>query len=249
MKLIKHYKSLLFFLFNRFKGNNYLLMSEYFSGILIEELEEFVKLDSKRLLDIGGARGVFCKHLHEKRHCIATNYDPYPGDILWPKTIVGFAHTMPFKNNLFDVIICRGVLEHIQPKDQEPSVEEMFRILKPDGICYISIPPWYNPHAGHHLKPFHIFPFVIAKFLRELIFRNKIVAQSYAEATLYPITFKKMQAIIEGSGFHIIATRDTHFRLHCLTRVPVLREVAVPSAVFICRKVDDVSCLPSRRNI
>ena len=115
-------------------------------------------------------------------------------------------------------------------------MNEMYRVTKTGGICYIMIPPWYNPHAGHSLKPFHIFPFKLAKFLRQLFFRNKINGNSFEEAGLYPITFKRMLKMISTSGFNVVATKDTHFRLHFLTRIPVIREIAVPSAVFILAK-------------
>ena len=49
--------------------------------------------------------------------------------------------------------------------------------MKKQGIGYFVIPPWYNPHAGHGLKPFHIFPFAIAKFLRNLFFKKESEVQ------------------------------------------------------------------------
>ena len=58
MKLITHYRKLLFFLCNRFKADNYAKMREYLTGVLIEEIEAFVSLKGKTILDVGGAGGV-----------------------------------------------------------------------------------------------------------------------------------------------------------------------------------------------
>lgn len=168
INLFNHYRKLCFFAFNRFRSNNYQLMREYFAQILIMEIEKFTPIWNKKILDVGGARGEFCKVISEKRKCDAINLDPYPGKYIWPKTIIGFADNMPFDDNEFDLVICRGVLEHIPKEKQQQSVNEMYRVTKIGGICYIMIPPWYNPHAGHHLKPFHIFPFKLAKYLRQL---------------------------------------------------------------------------------
>lgn len=236
VNLLNHYQKLLFFAFSRFKGNNYQLMREYFTQILIMEIEEFMPLWNKKVLDVGGARGEFCKVISEQRKCDAVNLDPYlyKGEYAWP-TKIGFADDMPFDDGEFDLVICRGVLEHIPTGKQQQSVNEMYRVTKTGGICYIMIPPWYNPHAGHHLKPFHILPFKLARCLRRLIFRNKLKANSLEEAHLYSITFKRMLKMISTSGFEVLATRDTHFRLHFLTKIPVIREIAVPSAVFILR--------------
>ena len=234
--LIDHYRKLVFFNFNRFKGNNYQAMREYLAGIAIMDIEKFILLNKKKILDVGGARGEFCKIFSEKRKCKAINIDPYPGDYIWPNTKVGFADEMPFNDNAFDLTLCRGVLEHIPNEKQQKSVNEIYRVTKAGGIGYIIIPPWYNPHAGHYLKPFHLLPFKIAKFLRQLIFRNKISANSYAEAGLYPITFRKMSNMISKSGFKLIATKDTHFRLHFLTKIPLIREILVPAVTFIVKK-------------
>jgi len=236
MNILNHYRKLCFFTFNRFKDDNYKSMREYFTQILIMEIEEFMPLWNKNVLDVGGARGEFCKVISEKRKCDAINLDPYPGEYIWPKTKIGFADDIPFDDNEFDVVICRGVLEHIPTEKQQQSVNNMYRVTKVGGICYILIPPWYNPHAGHKLKPFHILPFKLAKCLRQLFFRNKIIANSYEEASLYPITFKRMSKMISLSDFKVLVTRDTHFRLHFLTKIPVIKEIMVPAVAFILKK-------------
>ena len=236
INLLDHYKKLYFYAFNRFKDDNYQKMREYFSQIVILEIEEYLSVNNKKLLDVGGARGEFCKVFYEKRNCDAVNLDPNPRKYIWPKTYVGFADNMPFSENGFDIVLCRGVLEHIPSEKQQISVNEMYRVIKKGGICYIMIPPWYNPHAGHQFKPFHVLGFKAAKCLRELFFKNKISANSFEEARLYSITFKKMKKMILKSGFIILATRDTHFRLHFLTKIPLLREVMIPSIAFILTK-------------
>ncbi len=236
LNLFNHYKKLLFYSLNRFKGNNYSLMREYFGQILIMEIEEFMPVWNKKVLDVGGAKGEFCKVLSEERKCNAINVDPFPGKYIWPKTKIAFADNIPFDDNEFDLVICRGVLEHIPIEKQQQSLNEMYRVTKTGGICYIVIPPWYNPHAGHGLKPFHIFPFKLAKFLRQLIFRNQINTNSFEEAGLYPITFSRMLKMISISGFKITATKDTHFRLHFFTKIPIIREIAIPAVAFILVK-------------
>ena len=242
INLLNHYQKLWFFTFNRFKANNYQLMREYFAQILIMEVEEFMPLYNKKVLDVGGARGEFCKVISDKRRCDAINLDPNPHlfrfgqEHIWPRTKIGFADNMPFDDNEFDLVICREVLEHIPTEKQQQSVNEMYRVTKIGGICYITIPPWYNPFAGHNLKPFHILPFKSAKYLRQLIFRNKINADSFEEEGLYPITFKRMLKMISSSNFKVITTRCTHLRLHFLTKIPVIREVMIPTVGFILTK-------------
>jgi len=225
-----------FYNFHRFKGDNARLMREYFAEVAITEIEEFEPLAGKKVLDVGGARGEFCAALHRLRNCDAFNLEPAPREFLWHQNVVASADHIPFNDNSFDVVICRGVIEHIPHEHQLPSLREMFRVAKPHGPVYVVIPPWYSPHAGHKLKPFHVLPFKVARFLRELVFRKKVPGNSLAELHYHPVTFRRMLSLIRRSGFDLLATRDTHFRLHALTRVPLLREVLVPAVAFILLK-------------
>jgi len=236
INLFDHYRKLLFYLFHRFEGENYRLMKEYLAQILITEVEEYMTLWHKKVLDVGGARGEFCKIINEKRKCDSINLEPHPRKDSWPITRIGFADNIPFDNNEFDLVICRGVLEHIPTEKQQKSVNELYRVTKVGGICYILIPPWYSLHAGHNLKPFHLFPFKMAKFLRQLVVRNKIKANSFEELGLYSITFKRMSKMISSSNFKVLTTKDTHFRLHFLTKIPIIREIMVPAVAFILIK-------------
>lgn len=236
MSLLKHYKNLWFYSLHRSEGNNYYKMSSYFAEILIMDMEEFMLLDNRTVLDVGGSRGIYCKVLAERRNCKSVNLDLDPRECVWPRTVIGVGEHIPFPDSEFDLLICRGVLEHIPKMKQQMVLDEMYRVLRPEGFCYIVIPPWYSFHAGHRLKPFHILPFKLGRYLRKLCFRDNISANSLEEMNLYPITFKRMTKIIAESKFRVAATRDTHFRLHCLTRIPLVREIMVPAVAFIVRK-------------
>ena len=243
MNLLEHYKKLWFFNFNRLKGHNYRLLREYYARIFIEEVEEFMSLSGSDILDVGGARGEFCNVIENERQCRAFNIDPdpfehgsYSTDFIWPKTVIASACEIPFDRGKFDCVICRGVIEHIPFDMQQEAMDEIYRVLKPGGICYLMVPPWYSPHGGHDLKPFHYFPFRFAKFMRQLVFRKKIKGSSYADRSLYPVTFSRTTGLCRESGFLTLGTRDLHFRLHFLTNIPLLREILVPAAVFILKK-------------
>jgi len=235
--LLDHYKMLWFFQFHRFEGDNYRKMRDYFAEVLIREFEEFVDIKGRRVLDVGGANGEFCKILQDKRGCDAVNLDPFPENIIWPATVKAWADAMPLPDCDFDALVCRGVIEHIDYEKQLPSLKEMFRVAKPGACCYMMTQPWWNPHAGHHLKPFHIFPFPIAKKLRKLIGQTvPIKGNSYADERLFGRSFSGWEKLFLASGFHVEKRLDTHFKLHFLTRIPLIREILVPSVVWILKK-------------
>lgn len=44
---------------------------------------------------------------------------------------------LPFKDSVFDGIWCRGVLHHIEDSEVAGTIEELKRVLKPNGILFV----------------------------------------------------------------------------------------------------------------
>jgi SAM-dependent methyltransferase len=66
---------------------------------------------------------------------------------LGPRTeIVCDAHDLPFEDGTFDGVICQAVLEHVL----EPwrVVEEIHRVLRPNGLVYSEVPFMQQVHEG-----------------------------------------------------------------------------------------------------
>ena len=53
--------------------------------------------------------------------------------------VVGDAKKLPFEDNTFDIVLSTGLLEHF--KDPQIVINEMTRVLKPNGIFYSDIVP------------------------------------------------------------------------------------------------------------
>jgi len=52
---------------------------------------------------------------------------------------------LPFENNFFDAVLCGEVIEHLY--DPDHLLDEIYRVLKPNGICIITTPnlaSWHN---------------------------------------------------------------------------------------------------------
>lgn len=233
MNLLAHYFKLAKFALRGNRG--FYEAREYLAKILIEELGEFVDLRTKEVLDIGGERGEFCKILSEKRKCQAINLEPQKLNFVH-ETIRGTADRLPFKNEVFDLVLLRGVLQHIPTNLKLKSLYEMRRVLKNGGIAYIMIPPWWSPLSGQNIKPFQYFGFPLAKHFSNTIMRRKIKAKNLAELGLWPMTIRSTLHYIKSADFRVLKSYDILFRMHLLTKIPVLGEVLLPSVGFILKK-------------
>lgn len=56
-----------------------------------------------------------------------------------------------FENNYFDVMVCAAVLDDI--KETEQAIKEIYRIIKPGGIVFITIPIYKNKESKRMKKP------------------------------------------------------------------------------------------------
>lgn len=64
-----------------------------------------------------------------------------------PRTqIILDAHAIPYQTETFDCVVAQAVLEHVL--DPFQCVDEIYRILKPDGIIYVEIPFMQQVHGG-----------------------------------------------------------------------------------------------------
>lgn len=72
--------------------------------------------------------------------------------------------TLPFKDNYFDYVLCNQTLEHT--KDIFWAISEIRRVLKKDGLWFISIPFLYPEHAC----PWDFYRFT--RFWLEEIFKD-----------------------------------------------------------------------------
>lgn len=112
--------------------------------------------DGALILDVGAGKKPY-EHLHAKHKYIATDYG---GEYTVSNSVIPnfYADTafLPVQTEIFDSVICYQVLEHVP----YPSVvlEELYRILRPGGMLYLTVPQgWGLHHAPHHYFNFTRF--------------------------------------------------------------------------------------------
>lgn len=109
--------------------------------------------EKKSLLDIGGGLRVsknkgnrynpdrewLLPLLKNKDYKILDPVPDYQPDIL------GDIHHLPLTDNSQEAIVCLSVLEHVENPTQ--ACQEIYRVLKPGGYCFIAAPFLYYYHA------------------------------------------------------------------------------------------------------
>lgn len=113
---------------------------------MVAVLEDFVKrpLNKLNVLDIGASTGIIDNYLSnyfERIIGIDINYisiqhakNTYKKDNLI--FYLADALNLPFSNERFDVVICSHVYEHVP--DSKKLFEEIFRVLRSEGVCYFA---------------------------------------------------------------------------------------------------------------
>jgi SAM-dependent methyltransferase len=91
-------------------------------------------LNEKYILHFAPEKSI--SHFIKKSSKIYHSVDKYSNKLFISK--IDINNMDSFKDNFFDIIICSHVLEHIL--DDVKALKEMHRVLKKDGLLFISVP-------------------------------------------------------------------------------------------------------------
>jgi 2-polyprenyl-3-methyl-5-hydroxy-6-metoxy-1,4-benzoquinol methylase len=130
---------------------------------IITVLRDFLAADLSqlRVLDVGCGSGIIARQISliskqtfgvdldldllrfaQGHRSIALNLHFFSGDVA----------KLPCAPDQFDVVICAQVYEHV--KDQQALAREVWRILKPGGVCFFSGPNRLAIMEEHYWLPF-----------------------------------------------------------------------------------------------
>lgn len=129
----------------------------------------FVSFAGKTVLELGCNRGYLLHSFlqHEKFTAIGADLVSYylkDARRRYGETIQFIQTTttaIPLPDNSVDVVYTIDTVEHLsQPKEL---FMDIFRVMKPGGLCLIHFNPWLHPH-GSHLEDIITFPWPHAFF-------------------------------------------------------------------------------------
>ena len=153
------------------------------AGKIIKIISRYKNINKSKILDIGCGAGYLDSMLCQKSKL-------YIGiDFVDERKIRSFPFLrattlkLPFKDNSFNIIICNHVIEHVHNPDK--LLYEINRLLKRDGICYITSPNKLWPLEPHLKLPFLSF---LPKRIADAYVKIACKGQVY---DVYPMTYSK----------------------------------------------------------
>jgi len=157
--------------------------------------DSFIQLKNLTVLDIGSSTGIITNYFSKKVKKIvgididqkAINFATKNNKNKNASYKVNDAMKLPFKNNTFDLVLCMHVYEHVP--DSQKLFNEIYRVLKKNGVCYLAAQNAAWPIEPHYNLPFLSYlPKNFADFYIK-IFTNK---KEYYEHPVHYWKLKKM---------------------------------------------------------
>jgi ubiquinone/menaquinone biosynthesis C-methylase UbiE len=111
----------------------------------------------------------------------------------------GWAQKIPFPTNSFDYALSIALLHHLKKEDHLHALQEMLRVLKPEGIGLVTVWNHFNP-----------------KFWKFLLKKEAFVPWKINEKTnwryYYFFSFFELKNLIKRAGFKIIKSSSPFAR-------------------------------------
>lgn len=163
-------------------------------------------------------------------------------------------------NDRFDIVILRDVMEYVD----KPLVALLNckKLLKDNGILYVTFPPWYSPYGGnqHHPKsitkfmPYvHLLPkpifFGLLNAKEGLMFKEDNFLKEISKIRNNKMSVSKFEKLVRKSGLKIYRKKlflsRPAFKIRMglpvieagfLGKIPILRELTTTGAEYFLRK-------------
>ncbi len=196
---------------------NYRLWSNYAEfakdrgRLVCDILESFQPLKGLKILDIGCGEGGTSLALAERGAQItAIDFNPKRVEKFRQKVFsasidlsidVGNAQNLNFPNGAYDCILLQDVLEHLP--HPEKAVQEINRVLKRNGLVYISTPNRWSP-LNFISDPHWNLPVVsvlprkaVAYFITKIVQREKFMREDFAAL----LSIYKIRRLFKDANF------------------------------------------------
>lgn len=117
--------------------------------------------------------------------------------------VLAVAAALPFADDVFGEVRCWHVLEHLPRTDLIPAMNEMWRVLKPDGLIDIELPVF--PYWSAMADPTHISFYVPQTF--DYFCDTKLYGDHMKLYGIKPWAHRSRQRLMDGQILHVQMTK------------------------------------------
>jgi SAM-dependent methyltransferase len=134
------------------------------------------------------------------------------------------AADLPFRDGSFDTVVSINTFEHISRVEE--ALRECHRVLRPSGLAFLHLPPYYSPW-GPHLENWIHFPWPHLLFSEKTLMRvaaredtRRHLGQRFVEAAridwtrgdeqvpdVNRVTLRRFRRMVSRAGFSILQFR------------------------------------------
>ncbi len=174
----------------------------------------------EKILDVGSGRGKFLLAMAE-RGFAAYGVETNPAYIAEAEKdararglnvtfLQGKGEELPLPNAYFDFVNCAEVTEHVE--NPEKLCQEIFRVLKTKGKCYISFHNRFGIYDYHyHLWGINWLPRAWTEPILKLLRKQKPDGQNIGRqklTTMHYYTFARLKKVLLNTGFDVRDIRE-----------------------------------------
>ena len=144
-------------------------------SILESYCKKIINHPEMRILNVGAATGATSEMLSKFGEVTSLEYDEFCCKFLKEKTGIEAINAsltdLPFEDDSYDIICAFDVIEHIE--DDIKAIEEIHRVLKPNGKYLLTVPAFQSLWSNHDLINHHYRRYRKNQF-NKLIVNNKL---------------------------------------------------------------------------
>lgn len=197
------------------------------------------KIENKKILDIGTGNGEIADFFAAKNKVYSVDtFDQRKNTDSSVIFIKISNEKLPFPSEYFDIVISNHVGEHTP--DWEKHLEEIYRVINLNGVCYLASPNRFFPWEGHYNVWFiHYFPkkIFVSILKKRKIFQEEINLLSYIEIKK---KISKLFTYREYTHYVIKYPKKFYFSFPLLHYMPIkiikLLNIISQTNIFILRK-------------
>lgn len=174
-----------------------------------------------RILNIGVATGASTQMLEKYGTVVSVEYDKdcfeFVSGVLKGTVLNASITELPFEADAFDLVCAFDVIEHVE--DHQLAVNEMYRVCKPGGHVYVTVPAYMSLWSKHDVINHHVRRYTrknLTALFTEL--RGRKITSTYFNSLLFPpiYLFRVISTLIrppraaeqESSDFDVIQSKS-----------------------------------------